>query len=80
MTISSRGITHFVDGEGTFLTLDEWEREYTLYQKLRKIEFFSKYKIWKNFLLWKRLMRREKMKEYSMNLGKDLFMLDLHLR
>jgi hypothetical protein len=25
-------------------------------------------------------MRREKMKEYSMNLGKDLFMLDAHLR
>ena len=69
-----------VDGDGTFKTLDEWEREYTLYQKLRQIDFFEKYKIWKNFLLWKRLMRREKMKEYSMNLGKDLFMLDAHLR
>ncbi len=35
MTISARGITHFVEGEGNFLTLDEWEREYTLYKQLR---------------------------------------------
>ena len=64
MPISSRGITHFVEGEGTFLTLDEWEREFTLYDRLRKIRFFAKYKIWKNFLLWKRLMRINKMKTY----------------
>ena len=80
MTISSRGITYFNEGDGTFLTLDEWEREFTLYQKLREIEFFAKYKIWKNFLLWKRLMRINKMKTYQASLHRELFMLDDQLR
>jgi len=33
MTISSRGITHFLDDEATFVTLDDWEREYRLYKE-----------------------------------------------
>jgi dynein heavy chain len=58
MTISARGITHFLDDEATFLTIEEWEREARMFGKLRGIEFFKKYKLWKNFFLWKRLMRR----------------------
>lgn len=27
MTISARGITHFVNDEATFMTVEEWERE-----------------------------------------------------
>jgi dynein heavy chain len=58
MTISARGITHFLDDEATFLTIEEWEREARMFGKLCGIEFFKKYKLWKNFFLWKRLMRR----------------------
>jgi dynein heavy chain len=58
MTISARGITYFQNEEATFLTIEEWQREANLYQDLQKIDFFRKYKLWKNFFLWKRLMRK----------------------
>ena len=58
MTISARGITHFVDKEAIFMTIEEWEREVKMFHKLRSIEFFKNYKKWKNFSLWKKLMRR----------------------
>lgn len=31
MTISERGIIHFLDEEVTFLTIEEWEREAKMY-------------------------------------------------
>lgn len=40
MTISARGITHFLYDEAIFLTIEEWEREARLYQRIRSIEFF----------------------------------------
>lgn len=51
LTISSRGITHFTPGGAYFLSLEEWEREYKLYQRLKEISFFKQYKKWKNFSL-----------------------------
>jgi dynein heavy chain len=51
MTISARGIIHFVDNEAYFISLEEWEREYRLYSELRKIKFFKNYRKWKNFTL-----------------------------
>mmetsp|Transcript_11618 Transcript_11618/g.5821 ORF Transcript_11618/g.5821 Transcript_11618/m.5821 type:complete len:132 (-) Transcript_11618:499-894(-) len=41
LTISSRGVTHFINKESTFMTLGEWEREYNLFNKLKKIKFFE---------------------------------------
>ena len=49
MTISARGITHFVEGEAIFMTIEEWEREVKMFHKLRNIQFFKNYKKWKNF-------------------------------
>ena len=80
MTISSRGITHFTPGGAYFLSLDEWEREYKLYQKLKEISFFKQYKKWKNFSLWKNLRRRNMMDERSQFLEAELFILDEKLR
>lgn len=62
MTISARGITHFVDDEATFMTIEEWEREAKMFHHLQKIQFFMIYKKWKSFSLWKKLMRRTNMK------------------
>ena len=31
-TISARGITHFVQGEAIFQTIEEWEREAKMFQ------------------------------------------------
>lgn len=65
MTISSRGITHFLDEDAQFLTIEEWEREVTMYHKLKQIPFFRDYKTWKNFTLWKHLNRRNMMRDRS---------------
>lgn len=54
MTISARGLTHFVDDEAKFMSIEEWEREVKMFHRLRKISFFVKYKMWKNFSLWKK--------------------------
>jgi hypothetical protein len=35
MTVSSNGIVHFINGETTFLTIPEWEREMRLYKKIK---------------------------------------------
>lgn len=40
MTISARGMVHFIKGEATFLSIPEWEREMRLYKKIKKIPFF----------------------------------------
>ena len=40
MTISARGIIHFIRGEAQFLTIKEWEREVRLYQQIKEIQFF----------------------------------------
>lgn len=61
LTISSRGVTHFVKGEVHFLTLDQWEREYHIFNKLKKIQFFRQYKLAKSYHFWKNFRRRSMM-------------------
>jgi dynein heavy chain, axonemal len=41
MTISSRGITHFIKGEAHFMTIEEWEREAKMFHKILEIKFFK---------------------------------------
>ncbi len=65
MTISARGVTYFINDEAVFKTIEEWERESQMFYKLLDIEFFKQYKKWKNFSLWKKLMRRNMMRECS---------------
>ena len=40
-TMSRSGITHFVGSESEFTSLDQWEREFYLYQRVRRIDFFA---------------------------------------
>ena len=80
LTISARGVTHFVNGEAVFLTLNEWEREYKLYRRLKEINFFRQYKLWKNYSLWKNMRRRNMMVDRSQFLEQQLFILDDKLR
>ena len=40
MTVSSRGIVHFINGEANFLSISEWEREARIYKKIQHIPFF----------------------------------------
>ena len=34
MTVSSRGIVHFIKGEANFMSIAEWEREARIYKKI----------------------------------------------
>lgn len=76
MTISSRGIVHTVDGDETFVSLDEWEREFKIFSKLKHIKFFKHYKLWKNFMLWRKLKRRTNFKKKRNYLENNLFLID----
>jgi dynein heavy chain len=80
MTVSASGIVHFnSNGEATFLTIPEWEREKILFQKLKKIKFFKQYFKWKAFSAWKTLMRRTMIFQTSETLSRELFILDKEL-
>jgi dynein heavy chain len=80
LTISSRGVTYFLNGVAEFITIEEWHREYMVYQKLKDIPFFKQYKLWKNFSIWKNSRRRTMMEVRSSFLEKELFILDKTLR
>ncbi|CAD7974708.1 unnamed protein product [Amoebophrya sp. A25] len=80
MTISGRGVTHFCNGELSFLPLEDWEIEQDQHAKLLKIPFFKKYSRWKLFTVWKRAMMRLRVKKCSKTLNANLFLLDETLR
>ena len=54
MTLSSRGLTHYINGVGDFIRIEDWEKEAKLFERVGKIYFFKEYKIWKNFYVWKK--------------------------
>jgi dynein heavy chain, axonemal len=54
MTVSSRGITHYIKGVNEFIKIDDWVKESKLFEKLGKIQFFREYKKWKNFFHWQK--------------------------
>ena len=41
-----------------FVTIDEWLREFDLFEKLRQISFFRGFKLTKAFQTWKRVVKR----------------------
>lgn len=79
MTVSQRGIVHFIKGEATFLSIPEWEREQRIYREIQNIPFFQKYRTWKTFSAWKTLMRRTMIFKTSDFLNRELFILDSEL-
>lgn len=46
-TISKEGITQFAKDSSHFTPLDKWEREFKIFHKMAKINFFKLYKRWK---------------------------------
>ena len=79
-TMSRAGITHFVSSEPEFTSLEQWEREYYLFNVIRKIPFFTKYRSWKTFKLWKSIVRHKKSEACAAKLNKELFFLSPLLR
>lgn len=51
-----------------------------MYGKLTKLSFFKQYRVWKNFCVWKKYIRRINMKKVSEILSRELLFADKHLR
>ena len=51
-----------------------------LFHQLSQISFFQKYRVWKSFFYWKKLIRKEKSLFAQRYLETNLFILNEHLR
>ena len=80
MTISARGLTKYMNDEIEFQSLEEWEKEKNAFNQLKSIEFFKIFKLFKSYNLWKRLARRNIMKECTKVISNKLYCLDRTLR
>ena len=60
-TMSREGITRFSNEDSEFTRLAEWEKEFGLFNSIRKIRFFEIYRMWKSFTQWRRSFRFRKM-------------------
>lgn len=47
--MSSNGVTHFLDGQMDFATLDQFERDYFLFTQMMKLQLFKHFRMWKAF-------------------------------
>ncbi|OQR87505.1 dynein heavy chain 6, axonemal [Thraustotheca clavata] len=79
-TMSKAGMTHFTTDSSDFCPLDKWELEYTRFMKMRQIPFFQKYRLWKNYNVWKLNIRGSKMKDAKQTLERELFVLNPQLQ
>ncbi|EQC26205.1 hypothetical protein SDRG_15942 [Saprolegnia diclina VS20] len=79
-TMSKAGITHFTPDSSDFCPLDKWELEYARFVRMRQIPFFQKYRVWKNYNVWKQNIRGSKMRDAKYALEKRLFLLNPQLQ
>lgn len=79
-TISKEGITMYRNKVSEFTGLTQWEREYSLFNKIAKIRFFKLYRRWKAFIVWKTGLRGGKRALASGKLQTDLFLFNAPLR
>ncbi|GIM01958.1 hypothetical protein Vretimale_6725, partial [Volvox reticuliferus] len=75
-TLSAKGVTHFMDGVGDFVTLDQFEREYHLYRQLLRFRMFAQYRLWKSFRVWRRFVSTRKARSAKTVLQNSLFALN----
>jgi len=79
-TLSRSGITRFQESDSDFTPLDQWEREYALFNKMRGIPFFSKYRKWKTFAVWKTNVKGANLSTARDSLQQNLFIFIPSLR
>ncbi|KAI8620571.1 dynein heavy chain and region D6 of dynein motor-domain-containing protein [Chytriomyces sp. MP71] len=81
-TMSAEGVTFISEAAGIskFTPLKQWIRERHLFYNLLKIPFFSRYRLWKSFVVWKRNVLRAKITVASKRLNKNMFLVDPLLR
>jgi dynein heavy chain len=76
-TMSALGVTHFREAQdATFVPYERWTREHALFTKTRALATFKKFRTWKGFSTWRRVVKQTKMRRASRVLEKNLFFLD----
>jgi energy-coupling factor transporter ATP-binding protein EcfA2 len=56
-TMSASGITHCQsNGLCENMSLDQWSREVSIFNDIRKLNFFQQYWFWKSFRIWKQFV------------------------
>ena len=75
-TVSSSGVTKFDSGKAEFTQLDQWQREYYLFNEILQIKCFKTYRFWKTWKIWKKFVRTTKVAASSKVLQKHLFTLN----
>ena len=62
-----------------FTAIEDWEREYSVFHKIQRIPFIARFRLFKNFVVWKTNIRNGKIFVSSERLGKNLFILNQRL-
>jgi len=47
LTMSSFGVTHFIEGQPNFTDLERWQWEHRIFMKMLQLKVFRKYRVWK---------------------------------
>lgn len=58
--ITQEGVVSVRKDECDFVTLERWEEEYDHHCKITRIPFFSRFKKWKPFYIWRSKVRAKK--------------------
>jgi hypothetical protein len=61
-TLSASGVTQFDKGKADFTQLDQWQREYYLFNEILQIKCFKSYLYWKIWKCWRKFVRNTKVR------------------
>jgi dynein heavy chain len=79
-TVSCNGVTQFERTDSEFTQLEVFEKEYKDYHAMATIPFFAKYRSWKTFQVWKKVVKRGKIRAASKIIKAQLFLFAPALR
>ncbi|KAL3319655.1 Dynein heavy chain 6, axonemal [Cichlidogyrus casuarinus] len=80
-TISLNGCAHIsLNDEIDFMPLDRFEFEYHIFSKIRQIDTFANFRIWKAFIRWRKTIRYSKFDKARQHLENNLFIANGSLR
>mmetsp|Transcript_11032 Transcript_11032/g.41100 ORF Transcript_11032/g.41100 Transcript_11032/m.41100 type:complete len:2117 (-) Transcript_11032:6020-12370(-) len=79
-TMSAKGVTHFQNGEASYVSLDKWVKEHDNYKKILELQFFKQYRTWKAFYFMKKHVIAKRTTKSKKVLSGRLFHLSIILR
>lgn len=79
-TMSAKGVMQHVGSEVIFTSLDKWEAEFDMFQRLMKIKTFRMFRKWKGFYVWRKNIIFAKFITAQKNLNHNMFILNPMLR